>query len=113
MSRKEIDAWTAECIAYWSQFDPSAKITEDMIANQPVPPTDSAIDVAANIADALARALHHKRTGERTEPSVQARLDVADMLDNAVANAESGLEPVTRFEESAKLWDQLMDGEDA
>lgn len=110
---KDTDAWTAECIAYWSQFDPTAKITEDMIANQPVPPADSVLDIAANTADILARTLHYQRTGERGEPSVQARLDVADLLDTAVENAESGMGAVTRFEESARLWDQLIDGEDA
>ena len=53
-ARQHVSGWVADCMEYWSQFDPTALITEDMVDAQPMPPDGFLMDASAVLLDALA-----------------------------------------------------------
>ena len=110
-ARQHVSDWVADCMQYWSQFDPTARITEDMVDNQPMPPDGFIMDASAVLLDALARVVEINRTGN-TEPTVESRLAVSELVDKAVDNALDGVDADARRRITRRLWDQLLDQTD-
>lgn len=110
-TKARVNAWAAECFDYWAQFDPQARITEDMIEAQPQPPDDIVFDAVALINHALACLVHQARTGEQTRnPSVESRLLTSELIDRGVEAALAQVDPQVRRQETHRLWDLLMEG---
>ena len=110
-AREQVSTWVTACMEYWSQFDPTALITEDMVDAQPMPPDGFLMDASAVLLDALARVVEINRTGN-TEPTVESRLAVSELVDKAVDNALDGVDVDARRRITRRLWDQLLDQTD-
>lgn len=109
-ARHQVSVWVDACLEYWSRFDPTAKITEDMVDAQPMPPDEYVMDANAVMLDALARVVEFSRTGS-FEPTAASRLAVGDLIDKAVTNALDGMPVDGRKMVTRKLWDRLLDGD--
>ena len=109
-AREQVSAWVSNCLDYWSRFDPTARITEDMVDAQPMPPEGFIMDASAVLMDALARVVEMNRTGS-TEPTVESRLAVSELIDKGVTNALDGMPMDGRRAVTRRLWDTLLDGD--
>lgn len=111
-TRERVGQWATECLEYWSQFEPGAPITEEMVDGQPEPPDDIKMDATALVAQALACMVESARTGIPTHtPSPESQLITADLLDRAVEHAINGANAQERRDYSRYMWGKLMDGE--
>jgi hypothetical protein len=109
-AREQVQAWVDQCMEYWSTFDPSARITEDMVDGQPMPPDEFLMDASAVLTEALASVLEMNRSGS-VVPTVESRLALGELLDGAVDRALTGMDRDTRVEITGRLWDRMLDGE--
>ena len=108
-TQARIEDWSDACTEYWKQFEGTARVTEEMINGAPKPPDDIVIDTAAVLVHALACALHQKRTGEHTtEPSMEAQLEISNLIDKSVGNAEDGMSTEERYLATGKMWSELL-----
>lgn len=109
-ARQQVSTWVQACLEYWGNFDPTARITEDMVDAQPMPPDGFLMDASAVLMDALARVVEMNRTGNY-EPTVESRLAVAELIDTGVTNALDGMPMDGRRAVTRRLWDALLDGD--
>ena len=110
-ARQQVSTWVQACLEYWSNFDPTARITEDMVDAQPMPPDGFLMDASAVLMDALARVVEMNRTGNY-EPTVESRLAVSELIDQGVTNALDGMPMDGRRAVTRRLWDALLDQTD-
>jgi hypothetical protein len=109
-ARDAVQHWVDQCMEYWSRFDPTACITEDMVDEQPSPPEEFLMDASAVLIEALATVVEMNRSGNPVA-SVESRLAVGELIDKGVTNALGGMDKDARIEVTGRLWDQLLDGD--
>ena len=110
-ARGAVQDWVDRCIEYWSTFDPTATITEDMVDEQPQPPEEFMMDANAVMIEALAAVVEKSRSGS-LNPTVESRLAVTELIEGGVERALGGMDKDARLKITAKLWDKILDQTD-